>query len=588
MTFRKTNKFLYGHRTFLLLVLCLFGLCVAQSHFAPRSKKKVAQSDRIYLEHADELKFDDYVMPGVQVVKGRVAFRHQNVRLTCDSAYFRQDDNSFEAFGHVHMVDRGRFTLNSKYAYYDGMDEMVRARRDVVLHHRGAVLYCDSLDYDRKYEFGYFFEGGKLVDGKNTLVSDWGEYSTKTRQATFYYGVRLRSPKYDIHTDTLHYDTNAKLAHVTGPSTIYNQGNVVKTENGYYDTERDRARLFGRSTVTSKDGNKTIVADSLYSNSKTGISEAFHNAVYTDKKDKHRLTGDYCYYNEKTGAALATRKPTVIDFSQKDTLYMHSDTILMRTYHLNTDSVYRKVFCYRHVRAFRTDVQAVCDSLVFNTKDSCLTMYRDPIVWNADRQLLGEEIKVYMRDSTIKWSHVIGQALSVELMPDKKHYNQIASTEMKSFFNEDGSMKMTEAISNVRSVYYPVDDKDSSLIGLNYAETDTMRMFMNKQRKLEKIWMPKADLVIYPITQIPPGRDKLDNFAWFDYVRPLNKDDIYEWRGKASGTELKVVKRQAAPLQHLNFGKASTAQPALVEKEKDTPVSPPKVVKNAIKPPVKQ
>ena len=553
MTKYKINHAFGGHRIILLMVLCLFGLCVAQSAMAPKRTKKVAPDDRVFLEHADVLKFDEYAKPGVQIVKGKVAFRHQGVRLTCDSAYFRQDDNSFEAFGHVFMVEKGKYTLNSDYAYYDGLEEMVRARHHVVLHHQKSMLYCDSLDYDRKFNFGYFFEGGRLVDGKNTLVSDWGEYNTNTRKATFYYSVRLKSPKYDIHTDTLHYDTRIKMAHVTGPSTIYNEGNQIKTDNGYYDTERDKAQLYGRSTVTSEDKTKTITADSLYFNSKTGVNEGYRNVVYTDVKNKNMLTGNYCYYNDKTGVALATRNPTAIDFSQKDTLWMHADTIRLKTYHINTDSVYRKVFGYKHVRVFRNDVQAVCDSMVMNSKDSCLTMYKDPIVWSGEnRQLLGEEIRVYMRDSTIDWAHVVGQALSVEQLPDKKHFNQIASKEMKSFFI-DGKMKQNEAISNVMTIYYPVDDKDSTLIGLNYAESDTMRMYLDNNQRLEKIWMPKANLVMYPMTQIPPGRDKLNNFAWFDYIRPVDKNDIYEWRGKKSGTELKVVKRHGAPLQKLGI-----------------------------------
>ncbi len=572
MTIKDINKLWSGHRIIILMALCLFGLCASQSKVASRKSKKVAPDDRIYLEHADELKFDDAAKPGVQIVKGKVAFRHQGVRLTCDSAYFRQDDNSFEAFGHVYMVEKGKYTLNSDYAYYDGLEEMVRARRNVELHHQKSTLYCDSLDYDRKFSFGYFFEGGRLVDGKNTLVSDWGEYNTNSRQATFYYNVRLKSPKYDIHTDTLHYATQEKLAHVTGPSVVYNEGNVINTEDGYYDTERDKARLYGRSTVTSKDKTRTITADSLYFNSKTGVNEGFRNVVYVDSKNQNTLTGDYCYYNDKTGVAVATRNPTAVDYSQKDTLWMHADTIRLKTFHINTDSVYREVYCYNHVRAFRTDVQGVCDSLVMNSKDSCMTMYKDPIVWNGEnRQLLGEVIRVYMRDSTIDWAHVIGQALSVEQMPDRKHFNQISSREMKSFFSE-GKMKSNEAISNVTTIYYPVDDKDSTLIGLNYAESDTMRMYLNANQQLEKIWMPKADLVMYPMTQIPPGRDKLNSYAWFDYIRPVDKNDIYEWRGKAKGSELRDMKRHEAPLQKL--GLAPIAQQPRLQQQPPTEDKP--------------
>ena len=61
-------------------------------------------------------------------------------------------------------------------------------------------------------------EGGKLVDGKDELVSDWGQYNTQSRKAAFFYNVRMRSNDDVIHTDTLFYDTRTSLAHVTGPS----------------------------------------------------------------------------------------------------------------------------------------------------------------------------------------------------------------------------------------------------------------------------------------------------------------------------------------------------------------------------------
>ena len=65
-----------------------------------------------------------------------------------------------------------------------------------------------------------------------------------------------------------------------------------------------------------------------------------------------------------------------------------------------------------------------------------------------------------------------------------------------------------------------------------------------KDRKMEKIWMPASTGVIYPIVMIPPNRLYLSNFAWFDYIRPLNKDDIFVWRPKKSGTELSVLQAQ--------------------------------------------
>ena len=557
----KTCRLLSGHRTIFVVVLCLFGLCLAESHQAPVKKRKprTKTDERVYLVHANELSYNRYgPKPDAQFLKGKVQFKHKGATLTCDSAFFFDASNSFEAFGHVKMRQGDTLTLDSDYAYYDGNDQFAKARHNVVLTHRGTKLYTDSLDYDRLYSYGYFFEGGKMIDKKNVLTSDWGEYHTDSREAIFNFNVNLKNPKFLLTTDTLHYDTRTSIAHIVGPSTITSGESIINTSSGYYDTNKEKAQLFSRTTLINKQ--KEIVGDSLYYDDKNGISEGFRNVIYTDKENKNQMYCDYFWYNDKTGYAFATQKAKLVDFSQKDTLYLHGDSIKMYTYNIDTDSVWRKFHCFDKVRAYRVDVQAVCDSLVYDTKDSCMVMYKDPITWNGPRQLLGEVIEVFMKDSTIDRAHVIGQALSVEKIDQEDHFNQISSKEMFAYFDK-GEIYRSDAVSNVQSIYYPIDSKDSSFIGMNYAETDTMRMYL-KERKLQRIWMPAAECTTYPITQIPPGQMKLRNFAWFEEIRPVDKDDIFNWRGKSQGYEVKRLERHSAPLQKLSdFGEKDNTPP---------------------------
>ena len=560
------KRFFGGHRIIILAILCLFGLSLVQSRQAPKKKQRPKTQERVYLIHADRLRYDMFGRtPDAQVLNGNVAFRHKGAKLYCDSAYFYQESNSFRAFGHVRMYQGDTLSLFSDYAYYDGNDQMAEARHNVVLTHRQTKLYTDSLNYDRLYGIGYFFEGGKMIDGQNVLVSDWGEYDTETREAVFNYNVNLKNPKFVLATDTLHYFTETSLAHIVGPSKITSGASVIHTSQGYYDTDKDFARLYGRSTL--ENNGKTLTADSLFNDDKKAVSEGFGNVVYNDTVNKNQMTSNYFWYNDSTGYAFATDSAVLKDYSQGDTLFVHSDSMKVYTFNINTDSAYRKAHCFNHVRAYRTDVQAVCDSLVYNTKDSCLTMYKDPITWNANRQLLGEVIEVYMKDSTIDRAHVINQALSVEMLPDSTKFNQIASREMFGFFDK-GAIYKTEAVGNVQCVYYFQDDEDSSYISMTYLETDTMRMFM-ENRQLKSIWTCKQNSVMYPITQIPPSRKELPSFAWFDYVRPRDKYDIFNWRGKARGTELKSIQRRSAPLQFIGEGGVVT------DKQASTPPATP-------------
>lgn len=547
---RRNIKRFNGHRTIVWIVLCLFGLCLFSYSRTPaptRPRKKV--DERVYLVHADRLSYDMYgPKPDAQKLNGNVHFRHKGATMTCDSAYFFESSNSFEAFGHVRMRQGDTLSLASDYAFYDGNDQIARARRNVVLTHRRTKLYTDSLDFDRLYNLGYFFEGGKMVDKDNVLTSDWGQYNTEERMAEFRYAVNLKNPKFLLQTDTLYYDTRTSLSHVVGPSTITSGASTIKTEEGYYDTNKGQAQLFGRSTLTNE--SREMTGDSLFYNEKTGISEGFNNVVYKDKENNNELHSDYFWYDETTGAAYATKKAVLMEYSQKDTLYVHADSMKMYSFYLDTDSMYRKMHLYNKVRAYREDMQAVCDSLVYNTQDSCMTLYKDPIIWYGERQLLGEVVYVYMKDSTINRANVSGQALSVEKADEEGHFNQLASKEMFAYFT-DGNLSMNEAIGNVRALYYPMDDQDSTLILLNYTETDTLRMFM-ENRKLERIWTSKSEGMMYPMTQIPPDKYKLPSFAWFDDIRPTSKEDIFVWRGKKQGMELKTIERHAVPLQKLS------------------------------------
>lgn len=542
-----------GHRIVYMLILCLFVFTTVYS-VRPKGKRRQAPArerkadTKVYLQHADTLSYSIYgPTPDAQFLRGNVKFLHKGMYLTCDSAYFYENTNSFRAFGHVRMWQGDTLTLVSDKGYYDGNAEIAHAWENVVLTHRKSKLYCDTLDYDRIYGFAdaYGAAGIKLTSNDDVLTADWGRHYTDSRHSEFYYNVVLTNGKgLRIDTDTLFYYDRTSLAHAVGPSKIRQKDSTVETVDGYYNTDTEYSELYGRSTVYN--GSKTITADSLFHNDKTGVNEGFGNAVYTDTLNRNRLLGDYVYYEELTGDGYATKRAVAVDYSQKDTLWMHGDTIKIHTIDINTDSVQREVYCYNHVRAYRNDLQAVCDSLVFHSKDSCMTMYKDPIVWNMGSQLLGEKIKVYMNDSTIRYAEVLSQALSVQLMEDSIHYNQIASTDMRAYF-KDGKIRENWAVSNVCIVYYPVDDADSTIIGLNYTETDTMKMYINPDQTLERIWMCANTGTLYPLTQTPPDKHKLPNFAWFDYMRPVSKDDIFIWKPKTAGTELKEQKRREAP-----------------------------------------
>ena len=513
-----------------------------------------AQSEsRIYLLHSDRLFHDTQIDAKAQILVGNVQFRHDDVFMYCDSALFYEASNSLDAFGNVRMVQGDTVSLVGDVMYYDGLDKLARVRNNVVLIHGQMTLYTDSLDYDRLYNVGYFFEGGRIVTTDNEMTSDWGEYRPETKVAVFNYNVHMVSPappqqtRTTLLTDTLYYNTVTSVANARGPSTIDDGGCHIYTEFGYMNSKSNDLTLLMRSEMSNN--GKKLIGDSIVWNSVDSIGEAFGNVVYTDLLNKNAMTGNYCYYDDRTGYSLGTDSACIIDFSQgADTMYMHADSIKMYSFNLKTDSAYRTMHAYNHVRMFRRDMQGVCDSLVYQTRDSMMIMYKDPIVWTGSQQLLGEEIQAFMNDSTIDSIYVLRQTLSCERL-DSLHYNQVAGHEMHSYM-ENGELKMTHVIGNVIVNYFPLDE-DSLLIAMNHMESTEMKMYMGENRRMKKIWMPAATGTFYPIPMIPGDVRFLENFQWFDYVRPLDPQDIFNWRGKSSGTELKKSVQRKAPLQNI-------------------------------------
>lgn len=606
-----------GHRIFTLMILCLFGLSVALPVSAQKTDDKKAEKkgEKIYVDHADVLRHNQFEMPDIQVAKGNVKFRYKDMTLLCDSAYLNDKQSSFKAFGHVKINRKDGTRLTCSRIHYDGMSQMVYARENVSVKQPGKSLRCDSLDYSMTSKMASYFGGrGTLIYNGNTIVADRGDYNTETKVSNFYGDVFIRTPKYRINTPTAHGNTDTGIFHVLGKSTIRTaKGEVVHTNDGIYNSKTDYMELRGRSTITSPErdvegdnitynsatgnaegygkvkivdhkekrtitgesvvynsqtshseghGNVKIVDDlkqrvitgeNLTYNSKTHVGEGQGDVHYIDNKNKHSFRGDYIHYTDSAAKAFGGNPgPVVKDFSEKDTLFLHADTLSMKAFNLNTPNVYRKIFGINNVRAYRTDVQAICGFMVANTKDSCLTMYEKPVVWNGNRQLIGDSIKVYMNDSTIREAYVFGNASSIEEVDNEQHYNQIYSKRMNAFFIE-GKMRKAEAIDDVYIVYYPIDEKDSTITSLNYTETDTMRVYMSPERKLEKIWMPKVNGTMYPMTQVPADKLKLSGFKWFADIRPKDKNDIFRRVGRKDENEPEPITAPKPPLQGGNI-----------------------------------
>ncbi|KAA6308859.1 LPS-assembly protein LptD, partial [termite gut metagenome] len=288
--------------------------------------------------------------PDVQVLIGSVKLRHDSMYMYCDSALIYEKTNSVEAFGNVRMEQGDTLFIYGDYLYYDGMAQLAMLRHNVKMINRNTELTTDSLNYDRIYNLGYYFEGGMMTDEENVLTSNWGEYSPATKLAVFNHEVQLENPRFTLTSDTLKYSTLSKQATILGPSYIVSDQNHIYSERGIYNTSEDQAELLDRSVLINE--GKKLTGDSLFYDRRAGYGEAFDNVQMNDTVNKTMLTGNYCFYNERTGGAFSTDRAVAVDYSHGDSLFLHADTLKMNTYYQKTDSTYRIMQAYHKVRMY--------------------------------------------------------------------------------------------------------------------------------------------------------------------------------------------------------------------------------------------
>lgn len=527
---------------FLILMLCFVALGAA----AQDSTK----TSLVYLEHSQTLSFDEQRLPDAQILRGDVRFRHDSVIMYCDSAYFFEKENSLHAFGHVHMVQGDTLEGFGDVLFYNGNTKLARLRRHVRLIHQKTTLTTDSLNYDRKKNIAYYFSGGMIEDSLNTLTSRWGQYTPDNHQAIFRDEVKLVNPKFVLTADTLGYNTETYQSDIVGPTTIlYDEETTILSTNGWYNTQTELSMLLDRSRIIHVDG-ITLTGDTIYYDKANGYGRSLGNIESTDSTNHMTLYGNVSEVWEDGGRGYVTDSAMLLDWSDSTAFtYMHADTLWTEeiSYPIFTlkmrdsllvdsvmvaqnpdtiwrDTTYQQLRAFWHVRVFRDDIQAVCDSARYHGRDSLLTLFGMPICWNEDNQMSADQIDIYFKNETVDYMHGVGNALAVK-REGFSEFNQLAGKEMLAYV-KDGDVYLVDVKGNAETIFYPRED-DGSYVGVNRTQSSFVKMYMQNRQIDHVVFTTATTGVMIPIDQALPEETKLSGFFWAEAERPLRPADIF-------------------------------------------------------------
>lgn len=491
----------------------------------------------VYLVHSNSLDFDERRLPDAQILRGDVIFRHDEALMYCDSAYFFDKQNSLHAFSNVRFVQGDTLFGYGDALYYDGNTKIARIRNNVKLVHFETVLTTDSLNYNRKKDLAYYFKGGKIVDNLNTLTSIWGQYHPKSNQSEFRHDVLLVNPNFTLSSDTLKYNTESHIADIVGPTTIvYEEETTILSTNGQYNTETEQSELYDRSQVIHSDG-KVMTGDTIFYDKKIGFGRVWGNMEMRDSVQMATLYGNYGEMYEEDSRGYATDSALMVDWSDKDDLgYMHADTLFTEDVHYvfrdtlrldsaGIDTVYKRIRAHHGVRVYRTDMQAVCDSLVYNDLDSVMTLYTEPVCWNENNQISADSIEIFMKDGKVDYAKGTGAALTVKQETDK-YFDQLSGKVMKAYIR-DGELKQVDVSGNAETIFYPKED-NGDFIGMNTTQSSNVQIYFVNQEVEHVLFTTATTGTMYPLDQVPSGADRLHAFFWATQERPLKPGDVFE------------------------------------------------------------
>ena len=130
---RNVRNIIEGYMRCRMLTIGILCFSLGCSLHAQNHKPKQTDS-RIHLIHSDVL-YKTPRDPRAEILVGNVKLSHEGVFLDCDSARFYREDNSFDAYGHVKMVQGDTLSLVGDSLFYDGFALQAHARGEVVLIH---------------------------------------------------------------------------------------------------------------------------------------------------------------------------------------------------------------------------------------------------------------------------------------------------------------------------------------------------------------------------------------------------------------------------------------------------------------------
>ena len=427
-------------------------------------------------------------------VKNKIGYYTRNARLVDGNSTliskrgtYRLNDRIAWFYEKVKVTGED-FDLVCDSLSYHTQTQMTRFLAPVLIHSDSADIYSRGGWFDLDDKTGDFIGDAQYTEGSTKAAADTISYNGKSDQVSLKSAVLSNyvSEKDTAAARVISYDRKNEVYVLKQKAWYKGESNEVTGEDIYFDKKTEKFVVSGRSRVS--DPPSIIEADSLDYNKSIKYGKADGNVVWRDTSARTTIIADHVVYRGENNFMKASNdkgRPLFITEIDKDTLYMKADTLrsfrsirervivpdkrtsrrgqkesdskIMVRDTMATDSITSDIqkdtirtgimdtFDYftgiRNVRIFKSDMQAVCDSLVYGKKDSVFTLYKAPFVWSDSSQIAGDTIDIFMKDKKMDRLTVRQQATilsSDDLIFFRKNRFHIIAQAVIVFHQQDG------------------------------------------------------------------------------------------------------------------------------------------------------
>lgn len=203
--------------------------------------------------------------------------------------------------------------------------------------------------------------------------------------------------------------------------------------------------------------------------------------------------------------------------------HLADSVYITRKVNLSDTARIRILVAAHHAKIFKSDLQAVADSIFFSYADSVARMYVNPMIWSNGSQLSGDTVHLQMRNKKVDNIEMFPSAFIVNIeKKDSTHFNQIAGRKMRGFF-KNNKINVVFVDGNAQTLYY---DRDSVKIQQVHRSVAS-RIRVNFTGKGEVItWYNDVTHKDTPLGKLKEDDKILKGFLWKPKDRPVSKEAV--------------------------------------------------------------